>query len=72
MIEITPMMIKAAWVEGRRWWPHKVVEAEAGQKVAQVHYFRVVETCILVDEPQPGFAEAIRAALASIESEKAA
>ena len=65
MIEVTPAMIKAAWVEARRWWPQKVVEVQAGQKVAQAHYFRVVETAILVDEPQPGFAEAIRAALAT-------
>lgn len=62
MIEVTPAMIKAAWVEARRWWPQKVVEVQAGQKVAQAHYFRVVDTAILVDEPQPGFAEAIRAA----------
>lgn len=63
MTAITPAMVKAAWIEARRWWPQKVVEVQAGQKVAQAHYFRVVETAILVDEPAPGFKEAIEAAM---------
>ena len=60
---LAPAAIKAAWVEARRWWPRKVVEVQAGQKVAEAHYFRVVETAILVDEPTPGFREAIEAAM---------
>lgn len=66
MIEVTPMMIKAAWVEARRWWPREIAEAKkctaCGCKKGG---FRVIETCILVDQPTPGFAEAIRAAFAA-------
>ncbi len=52
--QITPRMLKAAWVEARRWWPYKVVE--------QAKSYTVKETAIAVDEPQPGFREAITAA----------
>ena len=56
MTDVTPAMIKAAWVEARRWWPRRIVETDKG--------FRVKETSILVDAPQPGFGEALKAALA--------
>ena len=58
-ITVTPQMLKAAWVEARRWWPRKVVELYPGTDRARYH---VVETCILVDEPLPGFREALEAA----------
>lgn len=54
---VTPAMLKAAWVEARRWWPRKIVQD--GKR------YIVIETCILVDEPTPGFREAIEAALAA-------
>lgn len=64
MSDVTPLMVKAAWAEARRWWPHEIVEAKkcpaCGCKKGG---YRVVETCILVDQPQPGFREAIEAAL---------
>ena len=60
---ITPAMLKAAWVEARRFWPSKVVEFHDCKACRQTKGFRVVETCIRVDEPQPGFREAIEAAL---------
>lgn len=63
MTEVTPAMIKAAWVEARRWWPHKVVEMVDCKACKQVKGLRVLETSIKVDEPQPGFREAIEAAL---------
>lgn len=56
-LAVTPAMVKAAWCEARRWWPRKIVQD--GKR------FVVVETCIAVDEPQPGFREAIEAALAA-------
>lgn len=62
-MEVTPAMLKAAWVEVRRWWPRKVVDMVPCKKCGQVKSLRVVETCILVDEPMPGFKEAIQAAL---------
>jgi len=64
---ITPAMLKAAWVEARRWWPSKVVEMRACPACRQSKGLRVLETCILVDTPQPGFKEAITAALAASE-----
>lgn len=54
---VTPAMVKAAWVEARRWWPRKVIQD--GRRMI------VAETCITVDDPQPGFREAIEAALAA-------
>lgn len=60
---VTPAMLKAAWVEARRWWPRKVVEMTDCAACRQVKGYRVLETCIRVDEPQPGFREAIEAAL---------
>lgn len=68
MSEVSPAVIKTAWVEARRWWPRKVVETVPCKACGQVKGYRVLETCILVDEPQPGFAEAIRAALAAKEA----
>lgn len=62
---ITPIMLKAAWVEARRWWPRKVVEVVPCKACGAVKSYRVVETCILVDEPAPGFREAIEAAMNS-------
>lgn len=64
-VEITPIMLKAAWVEARRWWPRKVVETVPCEACGQTKGFRIIETSIHVDEPQPGFAEAIKAALAA-------
>lgn len=64
MIEqVTPAMLKAAWLEARRWWPRKVVAMVDCAACKQPKGYRVLETCILVDEPQPGFKEAITAAL---------
>lgn len=60
---VAPLMIKAAWAEVRNWWPHKVVEMKPCKACGQVKGFRVIETCINVSEPQPGFKEAIEAAL---------
>jgi hypothetical protein len=60
---ITPTAIKAAWVEVRRWWPRKVVEVVPCKACGAVKGYRVVETAILVDEPAPGFREAVEAAL---------
>lgn len=60
---VTPAMLKAAWVEARRWWPRQVVEFHRCEACKQSAGFRVLETCILVDEPAPGFREAIEAAL---------
>lgn len=57
MSEVTPAMVKAAWVEARRWWPREIVR--------DGNRFIVVETCTTVDDPQPGFREAIEAALAA-------
>ena len=51
IMEVTPKMIKAAWVEARRWWPKKVVEMQPCKACRQVAGLRVLETCILVDEP---------------------
>ena len=63
MSEVTPAMVKAAWLVARRWWPRKVVEYRRCKACKQVAGLRVLETAILVDEPQPGFREAIEAAL---------
>ena len=63
--DVTPEMLKAAWVEARRWWPRKVVEMTACKACRQTAGLRVLETCIRVDEPQPGFKEAISAALSA-------
>jgi len=52
-------MIKAAWAEARRWWPKRVVQ----ETVAGRATLRIFETAILVKEPQPGFREALAAAL---------
>lgn len=60
---VTPAMVKAAWIEARRWWPRKVVEMVPCKACNQAKGYRVLETCILVDEPQPGFREALEAAL---------
>lgn len=60
---MTPAMIKAAWVEVRRWWPRKVVEMVPCAACRQAKGYRVLETAILVDEPMPGLREALEAAL---------
>ncbi len=65
--EITPAMLKAAWVEVRRWWPRKVAAMVDCKACGQEKGYRVIETCIRVDEPQPGFREAITAALRACE-----
>lgn len=65
---VTPIMLKAAWAEARRWWPRKVVEFHRCSACKQSAGLRVLETCITVDEPQPGFREAIEAALESASS----
>ncbi len=62
-IELTPIMIKAAWREVRRWWPHQVVETRPCKACGQSKGFRVKETAINVAEPAPGFREALQAAL---------
>lgn len=62
-MEITPIMLKAAWVEARRWWPKKTVEYHDCKSCRQTKGIRVVETSILVDTPQPGFKEAMQAML---------
>lgn len=62
-IEITPAMLKAAWSECRKWWPRKVVEHVDCKACKQAKGFKVLETCITVDQPQPGFREALQAAL---------
>lgn len=60
---VTPIMLKAAWHEARRWWPKQIVEMRACPACQQSKGFRVKETAIHVDEPMPGFREAIQAAL---------
>lgn len=62
-MSVTPEMLKAAWIEARKFWPAKVVEFHDCKACRQTKGFRVVETCIRVDEPTPGFREAIEAAL---------
>lgn len=62
-MSVTPEMLKAAWAEARRWWPRKVVEMTDCKACRQTKGLHVAETCIRVDEPQPGFREAIEAAL---------
>ena len=62
-IELTPIMIKAAWHEARRWWPHQVVETRPCKACGQSKGWRVKETGINVPEPAPGFREALQAAL---------
>jgi hypothetical protein len=61
---VTPEMLKAAWIEARRWWPRNVAEMQPCSACRQTKGYRMIETCILVSEPQPGFREAIEAALA--------
>lgn len=63
MNEVTPEMIKAAWVVARQWWPKRTVELVDCKACKQSKGLRVLETCIKVDEPTPGFREAIEAAL---------
>lgn len=65
MTEVTPLMVKAAWVEARKWWPRKVAEFHRCKACKQSVGLRVLETCVLVDEPQPGFKEALQAAWAA-------
>ncbi len=60
---VTPAMLKAAWVLARRWWPHRVVELVDCPVCRQPKGLRVLETSLKVDEPTPGFREAIEAAL---------
>lgn len=60
---IMPAMVRAAWIEARRWWPRKVAEVVACKACGRPKAFVVTETAILVDEPMPGFREAIEAAL---------
>jgi len=63
MSDVTPIMLKAAWNEARKWWPYRVVEAKKCPACGQSKGFVVHQTSIHVDEPQPGFKEAIEAAL---------
>ena len=60
---VTPIMLKAAWLEARKWWPKKVVELVDCKACKQTKGLRVLETAILVSEPMPGFREVIEAAL---------
>lgn len=64
---VTPMMLKAAWVVARGFWPRKVVEMVDCKACRQAKGYRVLETCIRVEEPTPGFREAIEAAFAARE-----
>lgn len=60
-------MLKVGWLVARRWWPAKVVQVYDWKACKQTARLKVVETAILVDEPMPGFKEAIEAALAARE-----
>lgn len=66
--EITPAMIKAAWVVARRFWPSKVVEYVPCKACGQTKGLRLLETSAHVTEPTPGFREAITAALKARDS----
>jgi len=68
-VEVTPAMVKAAWVVARQWWPRKVVERVECRACRQAKGFAVLETSIAVTEPTPGFREAIEAALAAREAQ---
>lgn len=57
------MMVKAAWVVARRFWPQQVVEYRPCKACGQLKGLRRVEVSGGVSEPMPGFREAIEAAL---------
>lgn len=63
MIEVTPMMLKAAWSVTKQFWPRSVVEMRPCKACGQVKGYRVAETSHQLAEPLPGFRETIEAAL---------
>lgn len=58
-------LLKAAWAVARQFWPRKVVEFYECPACRQPKTLRMLETAIRVEEPMPGFKEAIEAALAA-------
>jgi hypothetical protein len=64
-IDVTPAMLKAAWLVARNAWPSRVVERGKPCTCSNPKRLVVLETSLHVEEPTPAFCEAIKAALAA-------